>query len=93
MYEFLEDLKKRAEAGDAKAREDYDEIMTCLNTMDDDRVANCIILLKEKFPKLENQAAILIKKYVVNKDRSLDKLSPDEVELVEFLRGHLKEDI
>ena len=87
----MKELSDRAKAGDIDAKKDIHEIMDCLGSMDDDRVANCIILMKEKIPELQNQVAILIKKYVVNQDRSLEMLSPEEVELIEFLRAHLKD--
>ncbi len=91
MLKYLKELNDRANAGDEEAKKDMHEIMECLSSMDDDRVANCIILMKEKIPVLENQVAILIKKYVVNQDRGLEKLSKEEVELIEFLRMHLKD--
>lgn len=87
----MKELHDRAKAGDKEAKKDMHEIMECLKSMDDDRVANCIILMKEKIPGLQNQMAILIKKYVVNQDRGLGMLSPEEVELIEFLRAHLKD--
>jgi hypothetical protein len=59
--------------------------------MNDDRVANCIILIKECVPELCNQSALLLKKYIIDETRSLKFLSKDEVELIEFLRKYLKE--
>ncbi len=90
MFKSMYELYARAKAGDEEAKKDINEIKDCLKSMDDDRVANCIILMKEKIPGLGNQVAILIKKYVVNQDRSLENLSTEEVELIEFLRAHLK---
>ena len=46
--------------------------------------------MKELIPELENQSALLIKKYVIDPDRSLEYLSKDEIGLVEFLRKNLK---
>ena len=88
---YVERLKKQADKGDPEAAEKYEEIMKCMSTMDDDRVANCIILMKEKIPELENQSALLIKKYVIDPERSLRYLSKDEIELIEFLRDNLKD--
>ena len=88
---YVERLKLEAECGDAKAAEKYQKIMECVGSMDDDRVANCIILMKEMIPELENQSALLIKKYVIDPDRSLRYLSKDEIELIEFLRENLKD--
>ncbi len=90
-YKYIEDLKHRLEAGDQEARERYEKIMECLKSMDDDRVANCIILMKQYIPELWNQSALLLKKYIVDEDRSLEYLSKDEVELIEFLREYLKD--
>jgi len=59
--------------------------------MDDDRVANCIILMKQYIPELWNQSALLLKKYIVDESRSLTFLSKDEVELIEFFREYLKD--
>lgn len=91
MYKYVEALKSKAEAGDKAAGEKYEQIMSCLNTMDDDRVANCIILMKQYIPELWNQSALLLKKYIVDENRSLEFLSKDEVELIEFLREYLKD--
>jgi len=88
---YVERLKLEADSGDAKAAEQYQKIMECVGSMDDDRVANCIILMKEMIPELENQSALLIKKYVIDPDRSLRYLSKDEIELIEFLRENLKD--
>lgn len=88
---YVEKLKQQAEKGDKKANEKYKQIMKCMGTMDDDRVANCIILMKELIPELENQSALLIKKYVIDPERSLQYLSKDEIELIEFLRDNLKD--
>lgn len=90
MYKYVDDLKSRAEAGDKEAEAKYEKIMECLKTIDDDRVANCIILMKRYIPELWNQSALLLKKYIVDESRSLDFLSKDEVELIEFLREYLK---
>jgi hypothetical protein len=87
---YIEKLKALADKGDKKAAEKYEKIMKCMESMDDDRVANCIILMKELIPELENQSALLIKKYVIDLDRSLRYLSKDEIELIEFLRENLK---
>lgn len=86
----IRELINRAEKGDIEAKYKYSKIMECMETMDEDRVANCIILMKELIPELENQIALLIKKFVVDKDRSLKYLSKDEIELIEFLRENLK---
>ncbi len=91
MLKFFEELRRKAKAGDPEAAEKYNKIMECLNTMDDDRVANCIILMKEMIPELENQSALLIKKYVVDEERSLRYLSRDEINLIQFLRDNLKD--
>lgn len=91
MYKYVEDLKNRIAAGDYDARVKYERIMECLKSMDDDSVANCIILIKECVPELCNQSALLLKKYVIDETRSLEFLSKDEVELIEFLREHNKE--
>lgn len=91
MYKYVEALKSKAEAGDNAAMEKYEKIMSCLNTMDYDRVANCIILMKQYIPELWNQSALLLKKYIVEENRSLKFLSKDEVELIEFLREYLKD--
>ncbi len=88
---YIEKLKQQADKGDPKAHEKYQQIMHCMGTMDDDRVANCIILMKELIPELENQSALLIKKYVIDPERSLQYLSKDEIELIEFLRDNLKD--
>jgi hypothetical protein len=88
---YIENLKNQADKGDEMAREKYKKIMQCMDSMDDDRVANCIILMKELIPELENQSALLIKKYVIDPDRSLRYLSRDEIELIEFLRDNLKD--
>lgn len=88
---YVEKLKLQANKGDTKAAEKYEKIMECMDSMDDDRVANCIILMKELIPELENQSALLIKKYVIDPDRSLRYLSRDEIELIEFLRDNLKD--
>jgi hypothetical protein len=90
MYRYVEELKNKAEAGDQEAARKYDSIMECLETMDEDRVANCIILMKEHIPELWNQSALLLKKYIIDENRSLEYLSRDETELIEFLREHLK---
>lgn len=87
---YIERIKANADNGDTKAAEKYKKIMKCMESMDDDRVANCIILMKELIPELENQSALLIKKYVIDLNRSLRYLSKDEVELIEFLRENLK---
>lgn len=89
-YKYIDYLKQRLEAGDHEAGEKYEKIMECLKSMDDDRVANCIILMKQYIPELWNQSALLLKKYIVDEDRSLEYLSRDEVELIEFLREYLK---
>ncbi len=91
MYKYVEDLKSKAESGDKSAAGKYEKIMECLNTMDDDRVANCIILMKQYIPQLWNQSALLLKKYIVDENRSLEFLSKDEAELIEFLREYLKD--
>jgi hypothetical protein len=88
---YVERLKLEAECGDERSAEKYRRIMECVGSMDDDRVANCIILMKEMIPELENQSALLIKKYVIDPDRSLRYLSKDEIELIEFLRENLKD--
>lgn len=88
---YIEKLKGKADQGDKAAAEKYKKIMDCMNSMDDDRVANCIILMKELIPELENQSALLIKKYVIDPERSLQYLSRDEIELIEFLRDNLKD--
>lgn len=88
---YIDKLKERVDQGDQLAAEKYKRIMECMNSMNDDRVANCIILMKELIPELENQSALLIKKYVIDPSRSLKYLSRDEVELIEFLRENLKE--
>lgn len=88
---YIERLKEQADKGDQKAAEKYKKIMQCMDSMDNDRVANCIILMKELIPELENQSALLIKKYVIDPDRSLRYLSKDEIELINFLRENLKE--
>lgn len=91
MYKYVEDLKALAKAGDKEAEDRYEKIMECLGAMDDDRVANCIILMKQCIPELCNQSALLLKKYIVDDKRSLKFLSKDEIELIEFLREYLKE--
>jgi hypothetical protein len=91
LLKYVERLKMEADSGDAKAAEKYHKIMECVGSMDDDRVANCIILMKEMIPELENQSALLIKKYVIDPERSLRYLSKDEIELIEFLRENLKD--
>jgi hypothetical protein len=91
MYKYVDSLKDMAEAGDRDAGSKYEKIMECLRSMDDDRVANCIILMKEYIPELWNQSALLLKKYIVDESRSLDFLSKDEIELIKFLREYLKE--
>lgn len=91
MYKYIDGLKCRVDSGDEDARAKYEKIMECLKSMDDDRVANCIILMKQYIPELWNQSALLLKKYIVDEERSLEYLSKDEVELIEFLREYLKE--
>lgn len=91
MHKYVKKLKLKAEAGDKSAEAKYEKIMECLNSMDDDRVANCIILMKQYIPELWNQSALLLKKYIVDEDRSLEYLSRDEVEIIEFMREYLKE--
>ena len=91
MYRYVDDLKHRIDAGDEEAREKYEKIMDCLKSMNDDRVANCIILMKQYIPELWNQSALLLKKYIIDENRSLEFLSRDEVELIEFLREYLKD--
>lgn len=86
----INDLIKRAEEGDKEAKEKYTKIMGCMDTMDEYRVSNCIILMKDLIPEYQTQIAMMIKNFVVNPDRSLQYLSKDEVELIEFLRNHLK---
>ena len=90
MYKYVDCLKAMAEAGDENAWAKYEKIMECLNSMDDDRVANCIILMKQYIPELWNQSALLLKKYIVDESRSLEFLSKDEVEIIEFLREYIK---
>lgn len=90
-YKYIDTLKYKLEAGDPEARDKYEKIMECLSSMDEDRVANCIILMKQYIPELWNQSALLLKKYIVDEERSLEYLSRDEVELIEFLREYLKE--
>ena len=90
MYRYVDSLKCRVDSGDEDAREKYEKIMECLKSMDDDRVANCIILMKQYIPELWNQSALLLKKYIVDESRSLEFLSKDEVELIEFFREYLK---
>ena len=92
MYKYIDGLKSKAEAGDKTAVAKYEKILECLKTMDDDRVANCIILMKQYIPELWNQSALLLKKYIVDESRSLEFLSKDEVELIEFLREFLKDE-
>jgi len=89
-YKYIDSLKHKLETGDPEARDKYEKIMECLESMNDDRVANCIILMKQYIPELWNQSALLLKKYIVDEDRSLEYLSRDEVELIEFLREYLK---
>lgn len=91
MYRYVDDLKHRVDSGDEEAREKYEKIMECLKSMNDDRVANCIILMKQYIPELWNQSALLLKKYIIDENRSLEYLSRDEVELIEFLREYLKD--
>jgi hypothetical protein len=91
MYKYIDSLKSKADTGDKSAEAKYANIMECLKSMDDDRVANCIILMKQYIPELWNQSALLLKKYIVDEDRTLDYLSKDEIELIEFLREYLKE--
>ena len=91
MYRYVDDLKHRRDAGDEEAREKYEKIMDCLKSMNDDRVANCIILMKQYIPELWNQSALLLKKYIIDENRSLEFLSRDEVELIEFFREYLKD--
>lgn len=88
----IKNLIKKAEEGDSEANEKYNKILECMETMDEYRVANCIILMKDLIPELQNQIAMMIKNFVVSPDRSLQYLSKDEVELIEFLRKHLKAD-
>ena len=90
MYKYLDQLKNRAEAGDTKAAVKYSEIMECLDNMDEDRIANCIILMKKYIPELWNQSALLLKKYITDEKRSLEYLSKDETALIEFFREYLK---
>jgi hypothetical protein len=87
----IDKIKCQADKGDAKAAEKYKKILECMESMDHDRVANCIILMKELIPELENQSALLIKKYVIDRNRSLRYLSKDEIELIEYLRENLKD--
>ena len=61
MYRYVDDLRHRIDAGDEEAREKYEKIMDCLKSMNDDRVANCIILMKQYIPELWNQSALLLK--------------------------------
>lgn len=91
VMKYLDKLKAKAAEGDKEAEHKYRRIMECMGSMDDDRIANCIILMKEMIPELENQSALLIKKYVIDPERSLKFLSKDEVELIEFLRDNLKD--
>lgn len=91
MYKYIEELKNKTETGDSAAAEKYKEIMDCLETMDEDRVANCIILMKKYIPELWNQSALLLKKYIIDEKRSLEYLSKDEIGLVEFFREYLKD--
>lgn len=86
----IKELINKVEQGDIDAKHKYSQIMECMDTMDEYRVANCIILMKELIPELENQIAMMIKKFVVDKDRSLKFLSKDEIQLIEFLRSNLK---
>lgn len=86
----IQKLINKAEEGDVDAKYKYSKIMDCMETMDEYRVANCIILMKKLIPEMENQIAMMIKKFVVDKDRSLKYLSRDEIELIEFLRNNLK---
>lgn len=92
MYKYIDELKSKAEAGEKSAEAKYNKIMECLDTMDDDRVANCIILMKQYIPELWNQSALLLKKYIVDESRSLNNLSKEEVALIEFLREYLKDE-
>lgn len=91
MYKYVQELKEKAEKGDREAAEKYKEIMDCLQGMDDDRVANCIILMKKYIPELWNQSALLLKKYIIDENRSLEYLSKDEIGLIEFFREYLKD--
>lgn len=91
MYKYIEDLKSKAMTGDKTAKVKYQRIMKCLETMNYDRVANCIILMKKYIPELRNQSALLLKKYITDESRSLKFLSKDEKELIEFLREYLKD--
>lgn len=86
----IKELIMKAEKGDIEAKKKYDKILECMETMDEYRVANCIILMKELIPELQSQIAMMIKNFVINEDRSLKYLSKDEIELIEFLRAHLK---
>jgi hypothetical protein len=91
MYKYVDSLKALAETGDENAGAKYEKIMECLKSMDDDRVANCIILMKQYIPELWNQSALLLKKYIVDESRSLEFLSKDEVEIIEFMREYIKD--
>jgi hypothetical protein len=88
---YIDMLKEKADKGDKEAADKYKRIMECMDSMDSDRIANCIILMKELIPELQNQSALLIKKYVIDPRRSLRYLSRDEIELIEFLRDNLKD--
>ncbi len=85
--------QKASDGGDEDANRRFGMIEECMKTMDEYQVANCIILMKELIPEYENQIAIMIKNFVVDRDRSLKYLSKDEVELIEFLRENLKYDL
>lgn len=87
---YIKQLEKEAKHGNIDAKKKYKIIMESLETMNHDKVANCIITMKKLIPELDNQSALLIKKYVIEPDRSLDFLSRDEVELINFLRKNLK---
>ncbi|MFZ5353871.1 MAG: hypothetical protein ACOZCL_14265 [Bacillota bacterium] len=89
---YVERLKNQARIGDSEAAYKLRMIKSCMKEMSPDRVANCIILMKELIPELDNQSALLIKKYVIEPERSLQYLSRDEIELIEFLRDNLKSD-
>lgn len=86
----IKELIKKAEEGDKEAKDKHSKIMECMETMDEYRVANCIILMKELIPELQSQIAIMIKNFVIDKERSLKFLSKDEIQLIEFLRENLK---
>jgi len=48
--------------------------------------------MKKHIPELWNQSALLLKKYIIDESRSLEFLSKDEVELIEFLRDYLRDE-